>query len=98
MMSVYTQVIVSYDIADTKKRNKLFGELKDLGLKPIQKSVFWGYLLASEKRVVKLLFEKYCEVDSDKAFIINATLDSNLDGCFGYDSEDFQHPEGYTII
>lgn len=95
---MYAQVIVSYDISSTKNRNKLFEELKDLGMRPIQKSVFWGYLLVHEKRVIKKLFKRYCDTDSDKAFIINATLDKDLDDSFGYGAEDFKHPESFEII
>ena len=95
---MYVQVVVSYDIANTKMRNKLFEELKDLGLKPIQKSVFWGYLLPSQKRIVKLLFEKYCDIKQDKAFLTNAIIDKNLDDTFGYEKQDFNHPEGFEII
>lgn len=95
---MYTQVIVSYDISETKNRNKLFEELKDVGLFPIQKSVFWGYVLASEKRVIKQLFKKYCDIEVDKAFIINATLDKDLDNSFGYDKDDFPHPTKFEII
>ena len=36
----YTQVVISYDIADNKKRLKFYEVLKDFGLLPIQKSVF----------------------------------------------------------
>jgi CRISPR-associated protein Cas2 len=97
-MALYTQVIVSYDVADTKKRNKLFGELKDLGLKPIQKSVFWGYLLPSERGIVHLLFEKYCCIETDKAFMTNVLIDKNIEDTFGYDDEDFKHPEGFMIL
>lgn len=95
---MYSQVLVSYDISDTKKRNKFFDELKDLGLHPIQKSVFWGYVMASEKRIIKELFKKYCDKKTDKAFIVNATLDKNLNDSFGYDREDFAHPESFTIV
>jgi len=95
---MYSQVIVSYDIENNKNRKKLFEELKDLGLMPIQKSVFWGYLLASEKRVVKRLFNKYCDIKTDKAFIVNAVLDQNLENTFGYDKNDFKHPESFEII
>ena len=95
--SMYSQIVVSYDIEDNKNRKKLFEELKDLGLKPIQKSVFWGYLLVSEKRVIKELFKKYCS-DNDKAFLINASLDNNLQNCFGYTEEDFKHPDEFEII
>lgn len=95
---MYTQIIVSYDISDTKKRNKFYDELKDLGLKSIQKSVFWGYILPSEKRIIKELFKKYCEKQTDKAFIINTLLDKDLSESFGYKKEDFIHPESFEII
>jgi CRISPR-associated protein Cas2 len=95
---MYSQVIVSYDISNTKNRNKFFEELKDLGLVSIQKSVFWGYILISEKRVIKNLFEKYCEIETDKAFIANATLDKDLNDSFGYDEDDFSHPESFEIV
>lgn len=95
---MYTQIIVSYDISDTKKRNKFFDELKDLGLTSIQKSVFWGYVLASEKRVIKELFKKYCDVKTDKAFIANAILDKDLKNSFGYEEKDFKHPESFEIV
>ena len=59
---VYSQVIVSYDIEDNKLRKKLFDELKNLGLMSIQKSVFWGYVLTSEKRVIKTLFKSIVKI------------------------------------
>lgn len=95
---MYTQIIVNYDISNTKNRNKFFEELKDLGLVSIQKSVFWGYVLLSEKRVIKELFKKYCEIETDKAFIANVILDKNLTDSFGYDEDDFSHPESFEII
>lgn len=95
---MYSQIIVSYDISETKKRNKFFDELKDLGLKPIQKSVFWGYVKPSEKRVIKELFLLYCDVKTDKAFMSNAVLDKELSNTFGYDENDFSHPESFKII
>jgi CRISPR-associated protein Cas2 len=94
---MYSQIIVSYDISNTKNRNRLFEELKDLGLYPIQKSVFWGYVLINEKRVIKQLFKKYCQKD-DKAFIVNAILDKNIKDSFGYDEDDFKHPESFEIV
>lgn len=95
--NMYTQVIVSYDIENNKNRTKLFEELKDIGLVAIQKSVFWGYILPSEKRIIKMLFDKYCD-KFDKAFIVNCVLDKNLDLCFGYKDDDFSHPESFEII
>jgi len=95
---MYSQIIVSYDISDTKNRNKFFEELKDVGLVSIQKSVMWGYVLLSEKRVIKQLFEKYCQIETDRAFIVNVTLDKDLNDSFGYDEDDFKHPESFEII
>ena len=95
---MYSQIIVSYDIENNKHRTKLFEELKDIGLKPIQKSVFWGYVLISEKRVIKQLFKQYCNIETDRAFMINATLDKDLDNSFGYNEDDFNHPESFEII
>ena len=95
---MYAQVIVSYDIADTKMRTKLFEALKDQGLRPIQKSLFWGYVLPSERRMILRLFEEYCNIETDKAILTNVTLDQNIRETFGYDREDFVHPEGYEII
>lgn len=95
---MYTQVIVSYDISNTKNRNKFYEELKNLGLISIQKSVFWGYILQSEKRVIKELFQKYCDIKIDKAFLVNASLDKDIDNTFGYDIDDFKHPDSFEII
>ncbi len=95
---MYSQIIVSYDIEDNKNRKKLFEELKDLGLTPIQKSVFWGYVLVSEKRAIKKLFKKYCDKEIDKAFMTNAVLDKDLDNSFGYNEQDFKHPESFEIV
>lgn len=95
---MYAQVLVSYDISDTKRRNKLFEALKDVGLKPIQKSLFWGYVLPSEKRVIKELFKIYCDIKSDKALIVNASLDKTIEDTFGYDAECFKHPNGFEIV
>ena len=95
---MYSQIIVSYDIQNTKNRTKFFEELKDLGLVSIQKSVMWGYVLVSEKRVIKKLFKKYCDIKVDKAFMTNVTLDKNLTDTFGYDEDDFKHPESFEIV
>jgi len=95
---MYSQIIVSYDISDTKNRTKFFEELKNVGLVSIQKSVFWGYVLVSEKRIIKELFKKYCDIKIDKAFMSNVSLDKDMKNSFGYDEEDFKHPESFEIV
>ena len=47
-MKLRYQYIVCYDIEDNKKRKKITDLLLDLGLRRIQKSVFWGFLSAAE--------------------------------------------------
>lgn len=39
-MSQYTRYLVCYDIEDSKVRRRFFSFLKDLGLVPLQESVF----------------------------------------------------------
>lgn len=89
-MKLFFEVIVSYDIEDDKRRKKLFEELKDLGLVPIQKSVFWGHLKVAEIKILPNLFKKYC-VKGDKAFFVRAELSGEiLKNGFGYTQKDFE--------
>ena len=43
MGAAYVRYLVCYDIVDNKKRKKFADFLKDLGLIPLQKSVFYRY-------------------------------------------------------
>lgn len=96
-MTLFFEVIVSYDIEDNRNRKKLFEELKDMGLSPIQKSVFWGHLKLAEIKILPNLFCKYCS-DGDKAFFVKARLSSEIvKNGFGYTSKIFEIKE-YDII
>lgn len=94
----YTQVIIAYDIADNKKRNKFYEALKDFGLLPIQKSVFWGYLLPSERQSIISIYKDFCDIECDKIIMVNAALEQNINNCFGYTKEFFRKPDDYDII
>ena len=94
----YIEVIVMYDIANNKKRHKLYEELKDMGLKPIQKSVFWGYVMPNERRNIIELYDKYCDKETDKAIVLNAQLKENFQDCFGYLADEFKYPRKYEIL
>lgn len=94
----YTQVIIAYDIADNKKRSKFYEALKDFGLLSIQKSVFWGYLLPSERKSIISIYKEFCDIESDKIIMINAALEQNVNDCFGYTKEFFRKPDDYDII
>ena len=94
----YTQVIIAYDIADNKKRIKFYETLKDFGLLPIQKSVFWGYILPSERKSIISIYKEFCDIKSDNVIMVNAALEQNIQDCFGYTKEFFRKPDDYDII
>lgn len=52
----------------------MFEALKDLGMRPMQESVFWGYLRVAEKRAVQRLLTRYCCEESDRALMFRVTL------------------------
>lgn len=94
----YTQVIIAYDIADNKKRIKFYETLKDFGLLPIQKSVFWGYILPSERKSIISVYKEFCDIKSDNVIMVNAALEQNIQDCFGYTKEFFRKPDDFDII
>jgi CRISPR-associated protein Cas2 len=96
-MRLFFEVIVTYDIEDNKNRKKLFEALKDMGLNPIQKSVFWGHLKMAEIKILPNLFDKHC-AKGDKAFFVRADLsDEILKNSFGHTHEEFEVKE-YDIL
>lgn len=97
---LHNEVIVSYDIEDTKNRTKLFKKLKDISLGPIQKSVFWGHLNKAEEDSVKRLLKEYCN-KTDKAFIARVKLSEqvNQNNSVGYKKIDFpDKPYEYYVL
>lgn len=87
---LYNEVLVSYDIADTKQRARLFNKLKDISLTAIQKSVFWGYLNRAEEESVKRLLKTHC-AKTDKAFVARVKLSEQIrqNNGVGYAKQDF---------
>lgn len=99
-IKLYYEVIVAYDIANTKQRTKLFNKLKDISLIPIQKSVFWGHLNQAEENSVKRLLKIHC-VKTDKAFVARIQLAKqvNDNNSAGYDKGDFpEQPHQYYVL
>lgn len=85
-MKLYNEVMVCYDIEDNRTRTRLFGKLKDLGLKPVQKSVFWGHLNAAEERAVLRIFREDMDKATDRAFLVRAPLaEAATRNSFGYE-------------
>ncbi|SMN00373.1 CRISPR-associated protein Cas2 [uncultured Candidatus Thioglobus sp.] len=99
-VKLYNEVLVSYDIADTKQRTKLFTKLKDISLTSIQKSVFWGHLNSAEEASVKRLLKSYC-AKTDKAFITRVKLSEQIqqNNSVGYEKQDFpKHSTSYHVL
>ena len=97
---LHQEVLVSYDISDTKQRSKLFNALKDISLTPIQKSVFWGHLNKAEETAVQRLLKSYCDTN-DKAFIARINLSQQIaqNNSVGYDKQAFPaKPASYYVI
>lgn len=97
---LHNEVMVAYDIEDTKNRTKLFKKLKDISLKPIQKSVFWGHLNKAEEDSVKRLLKEYCQ-KTDKAFIARIKLSEQVgqNNSIGYEKDDFpEKPHEYYVL
>ena len=97
---MYNEVLVSYDITDTRQRTKLFNNLKDISLTAIQKSVFWGHLNKAEEDSVKRLLKTYC-AKTDKAFIARVKLSEQIqqNNSMGYDKQDFpKRSVSYHVI
>ncbi len=97
---LYNEVLVSYDIADTRQRTKLFNKLKDISLTSIQKSVFWGHLNKAEEYSVKRMLKTYC-AKTDKAFIARVKLSEQIEqnNSIGYAKQDFpRHSAIYHVL
>lgn len=98
-MQIYSEVIVAYDVEDNRTRTKIFKCLKDYGLTPIQKSVFWGRISTAEKRAVQRLFQKSLNLETDRAFLVHAPLEKEIGRYgFGYRDTAIFNEQDYRII
>jgi CRISPR-associated endonuclease Cas2 len=97
-MKLYREVLVAYDVEDNKRRDRLFKGLKDIGLRPIQLSVFWGMVLGAEEKAIRRLFRSELNRDEDRAFVIpvNVTHNPRTD-LFGYTVSPFEEPGRYDV-
>ena len=96
---LYSEVIASYDVTDNKRRRKVFEALKDLGLTPIQHSVFHGWLTTAEKKEILIIFEKFLKKDNDKAFFVNCNLSKKFqDRSFGHKISELQELKNYDSV
>lgn len=98
-MAFYTNYLIAYDIEDNKSRRRLFKSLKDLGLKPIQKSVFWGELNRAEFSAAIREIRECATGDLDRAFWQVSSMDQNkLRQCIGYKNFTYIGAGGYEVL
>lgn len=98
-MGLYTRYIVCYDVENDKTRSKFFDFLKDLGLEPIQKSVFYGQLTRAEIRCLKNKAHELLNKDSDCCLWLVCPLNpEDFKDFVGYQSLSITEAEGYETI
>lgn len=96
----YNEVLVCYDIQDNRTRQKLFQKLKETGLVPAQKSVFWGYVNRAEEKAVQRLLQEHC-ARGDKGFVVRVNLATQIaeHNSAGYQADDFpRQPPRYHVL
>lgn len=90
MGCLHREILVCYDVEGDKRRAKLFDALKDLGLIPLQKSVFWGDVTIAEFKAIQREFQRLLDAKMDRAIIVNVHLrDSSARNSFGHCAADF---------
>ena len=92
-MSLYVKYLVCYYISNTRTRSKFFDFLKDLGLTPIQKSVFFGDLKTPEVRSLKAAAEKWLDASCDSCLKVE-----DIRKCFGLKHFTYIEPHENRVI
>lgn len=98
-MGIYSKYLICYDIEQDKTRKKFFEGMKDLGLVPIQQSVFYGDLTYSEFTALKRLAKDMLDAKTDKCLWLRCTLEVNeVKKFIGYNNFSYSEPDGYVAI
>lgn len=92
------EYLISYDVENNKVRKRIFDELSKYGLKPVQKSVFWGYLTLAELEAIK----RYLNANlnkPDKVFITHTNFNGRGQSyVIGHHKEEFRDWEENHVI
>ncbi len=93
-------MLVSYDISENKPRRQMTELLRDLGLMPIQKSVYFGYLSRAEIQALAREGRKLLDANTDSLFWVRVNLPAVIDHqCLGHKPLlDGLKPDGYAIL
>lgn len=99
MGSIFVKYLVCYDISDSRKRRQFFEDLKDLGLIPVQKSVFYGDLKPPEVKMLSQMIKNKLDPEEDSClwFPCHLTVD-RIQSCLGLHNFSYNPPDGNGII
>lgn len=98
-MTLYVKYLVCYDIENNKLRTKFFNFLRDLGLTPIQKSVFYGDLKPPEVTALKLTAKKLLEPEADSCLFFPCHLTPEaIRSCPGFSEFEYEEPDGHRVL
>lgn len=98
-MKLYKKYLVCYDIENNKVRSRFFDELKDLGLIPLQKSVFWGDLSQAELQALQRLANDMLDANTDKFFWAPSPLElKQLKQGIGYQHFHLTEVDGHATL
>ena len=89
MSKLRQEYLLCYDIGETKKRHRLFERLKDYGMIPVQKSVFWGDINIAEKRTIERLIKDTVTDEGDKVLFFAVEAFHKTTFMQGHQPEEF---------
>jgi CRISPR-associated protein Cas2 len=95
-MAKTTEVLIAYDIEDNKTRTRLFNQLKDVGMMPVQKSVMWGRLLPADIKLAKRVLASEIDPGTDRAFVMVSKLSENA--VFFGNKPDFEEYDSHGVF
>ena len=84
-----SEYLICYDIRDNKIRKKIANLLLDLGLRDIQRSVYWGFLSRGETRAI-LREGKRLIQDMDKLLITPVSMQNREKKHVGHEDDEFR--------
>ena len=98
-MSIYAKYLVCYDVSSNSRRKKFSDALKDLGLVPLQGSVFYGDLKLAEVQAWIRTAMELLDPKEEKCFWLPCRLEvKDIQKCIGYDDWSFAEVDGHVTI
>ena len=98
-MANFVKYLVCYDIPNNKLRHRFSEALKDFGLQPLQKSVFYGELLPAEYNAVIEFAKETLDQNVDLCLWFPCYLTvEEIRKCLGYSNFNFAEHDGSLFV